>query len=69
METTLLAAIGTADLTLALVWETKKADAHARAQGIAYDIGYPGIGETTLRRLAEGRDGALLVQVDPETGE
>ncbi|HEV2125880.1 MAG TPA: hypothetical protein VGW38_24245, partial [Chloroflexota bacterium] len=41
----------------------------AMPEGIPYDIGYPGIGETTLRRLEEGRDGALVVQVDPETGK
>jgi hypothetical protein len=31
--------------------------------------GYEGIGDTTLRRLTEGRDGALVADVDPDTDQ
>lgn len=42
----------------------------AMPAGLPYrPCGYEGIGDTTLRRLSEGRDGALVEEVDPETGE
>jgi hypothetical protein len=41
----------------------------AMPEGISYEYGYQGIGDTTIRRLEEGQDGKLVQEVDPETGE
>jgi hypothetical protein len=42
----------------------------AMPEGIPYELGgYSGIGDTTQRRLQEGRDGELVEEIDTETGE
>jgi hypothetical protein len=51
-------------------WRALARIAAAMPDGIAEVMGgYEGIGDATLRRLEEGRDGRLVAEVDPETGE
>jgi hypothetical protein len=51
-------------------WRALVRVAAAMPEGLRYELGgYPGIGDTTLRRLAEGRDGGLVEEVDATTGQ